>query len=88
MFSYEVILAYIFLFSMASAYFISTHNMHLLVYKDIFTNIFGGADVNEGLGLFSLNFDGQYIGPGSVSCACDISMHIDPNLSTGTRAFL
>ncbi|KAI9447707.1 OPT oligopeptide transporter protein-domain-containing protein [Lactarius indigo] len=30
--------------------------------QDVFTNIFGGADGNEGLGLFSLSFDWQYIG--------------------------
>ncbi|KAH9042869.1 oligopeptide transporter [Lactarius hengduanensis] len=35
--------------------------------QDVFTNIFGGADGNEGLGLFSLSFDWQYIGSGSMS---------------------
>jgi hypothetical protein len=34
--------------------------------RDIFTNIFGGADSNEGLGLLSLSFDWQYIGSALV----------------------
>jgi hypothetical protein len=34
--------------------------------QDIFTNMFGGADSNEGLGLFSLSFDWQYIGSALV----------------------
>lgn len=29
---------------------------------DVFTNLFGGADGNEGLGLLSISFDWQYIG--------------------------
>ena len=29
---------------------------------DVFTNLFGGTDSNEGLGLFSISFDWQYIG--------------------------
>jgi hypothetical protein len=30
--------------------------------REVFTNIFGGANGNEGLGLGSLSFDWQYIG--------------------------
>ena len=29
---------------------------------DIITNIFGGSDGNEGLGLLNLSFDWQYLG--------------------------
>jgi len=29
--------------------------------QDIFTNIFGGVDINEGLGLFSVCFDWDLI---------------------------
>ena len=29
---------------------------------DFFTNLFGGASSNEGLGLLSMSFDWQYIG--------------------------
>ncbi|KAI0316557.1 oligopeptide transporter [Amylostereum chailletii] len=35
--------------------------------QDVFTNIFGGSDGNEGLGLLSLSFDWQYIGSGYMS---------------------
>jgi hypothetical protein len=31
---------------------------------DVITNLFGGSDGNEGLGLLSLSFDWQYIGSG------------------------
>ncbi|KAF9460047.1 oligopeptide transporter [Collybia nuda] len=62
MFIYEVIPSYIFpllngfnIFCLASQ-----HASQRTI--DIFTNLFGGADGNEGLGLFSLSFDWQYIG--------------------------
>ena len=29
---------------------------------DVITNLFGGADGNEGLGLLSFSFDWQYVG--------------------------
>ncbi|KII87915.1 hypothetical protein PLICRDRAFT_176672 [Plicaturopsis crispa FD-325 SS-3] len=34
---------------------------------DVFTNLFGGADGNEGLGLLSISFDWQYIGSSYMS---------------------
>ncbi|KAG5640329.1 hypothetical protein DXG03_009210, partial [Asterophora parasitica] len=62
MFVYEVIPAYIFpllngfnIFCLASQ-----HASKKTI--DVFTNLFGGADGNEGLGLFALSFDWQYIG--------------------------
>ncbi|KAF8888579.1 oligopeptide transporter [Infundibulicybe gibba] len=62
MFVYEVLPSYIFpllngfnIFCLASQ-----HASQKTV--DIFTNLFGGADGNEGLGLLSLSFDWQYIG--------------------------
>lgn len=66
MFIYEIIPAYIFpllngfsIFCLASQH--ASPNA-----QDVFTNIFGGADSNEGLGLFSLSFDWQYIGSALV----------------------
>jgi hypothetical protein len=50
--------------------------------RDIFTNIFGGADSNEGLGLFSLCFDWQYIGSGLAPSAGYILIHAN-NTVTG-----
>ena len=77
MFTYEVIPSYIFpllnginIFCLASQH--ASPNV-----QNVFTNIFGGANGNEGLGLFSLGFDWQYIGSVSVSSADDISIHAD-----------
>jgi hypothetical protein len=42
----------------------------------VLTNLFGGSLNNEGLGLFSLSFDWQYVSPGhsclvhGVNCVC------------------
>lgn len=62
MFIYEIIPAYIFpslngfnIFCLSSQHAPS----HL---RDVFTNLFGGATANEGLGFLSLSFDWQYIG--------------------------
>lgn len=62
MFVYEIIPSYMFpllngfnIFCLASQ-----HAPQKTI--DVFTNLFGGADGNEGLGLFSLSFDWQYIG--------------------------
>ena len=75
MFTYEVIPAYIFpllnginIFCLASQH--ASPNV-----QNVFTNIFGGANSNEGLGLFSLGFDWQYIGSGLMPSANDI--HLD-----------
>lgn len=36
----------------------------------VLTNVFGGASNNEGLGLFSLSFDWQYVWMVSLSTKC------------------
>ncbi|KAI9467329.1 oligopeptide transporter [Lactarius psammicola] len=62
MFVYEIIPSYIFpLLNGFSIFCLASQRTSPQV-QDIFTNIFGGADGNEGLGLFSLSFDWQYIG--------------------------
>ncbi|KAJ2920656.1 hypothetical protein H1R20_g16438, partial [Candolleomyces eurysporus] len=62
MFVYEIIPAYIFpLLNGVSVFCLASQKapQHIV---DIFTNLFGGTDGNEGLGLLSLSFDWQYIG--------------------------
>ncbi|KAH9042868.1 oligopeptide transporter [Lactarius hengduanensis] len=67
MFVYEIIPSYIFpLLNGFSIFCLASQHAPTRV-QDVFTNIFGGADGNEGLGLFSLSFDWQYIGSGSMS---------------------
>ena len=67
MFVYEIIPAYIFpLLNGFSIFCLASQHAPPNV-QDVFTNIFGGADSNEGLGLFSLSFDWQYIGSALVS---------------------
>jgi hypothetical protein len=66
MFIYEIIPAYIFpLLNGFSIFCLASQHASPNV-QDVFTNIFGGADSNEGLGLFSLSFDWQYIGSALV----------------------
>ncbi|RDB27799.1 Oligopeptide transporter 6 [Hypsizygus marmoreus] len=62
MFIYEVLPAYIFpLLNGVSIFCLaSQHASQKTV--NVFTNLFGGADGNEGLGFLSLSFDWQYIG--------------------------
>ena len=77
MFTYEVIPSYIFpLLNGFNIFCLSSQHASSSV-QNAFTNIFGGADSNEGLGLFSLSFDWQYIGSGSVSSAGDVPTHAD-----------
>ncbi|KAH8982788.1 oligopeptide transporter [Lactarius akahatsu] len=67
MFVYEIIPSYIFpLLNGFSIFCLASQHASPRV-QDVFTNIFGGADGNEGLGLFSLSFDWQYIGSGAMS---------------------
>ncbi|KAH9998274.1 oligopeptide transporter [Russula vinacea] len=67
MFTYEIIPSYIFpLLNGFNIFCLSSQHASPSV-QDAFTNIFGGADSNEGLGLFSLSFDWQYIGSGVMS---------------------
>jgi hypothetical protein len=62
MFAYEIIPAYIFpLLNGFSVICLATQHVQP-PRIDTITNIFGGADGNEGLGLFSLSFDWQYLG--------------------------
>ena len=66
MFTYEIIPSYIFpLLNGFNIFCLSSQHASPSV-QNAFTNIFGGADSNEGLGLFSLSFDWQYIGSGLV----------------------
>jgi OPT oligopeptide transporter protein len=77
MFTYEIIPSYIFPFLNGFNIFCLSSQHASPSVQDAFTNIFGGADSNEGLGLFSLSFDWQYIGSGSVPSACDTPIHAD-----------
>ena len=81
MFTYEVIPAYIFpllngfnIFCLASQH--ASPNV-----QNVFTNIFGGANSNEGLGLFSLGFDWQYITSGLVPSTVDVSVQVDDTVN-------
>lgn len=60
-FIYEIIPAYIFpLLNSVSVFCLASQKASPRI-QDIFTNIFGGAEGNEGLGLLSVSFDWQYI---------------------------
>ncbi|KAF9446473.1 oligopeptide transporter [Macrolepiota fuliginosa MF-IS2] len=62
MFIYEVLPAYIFpLLNGVSIFCLASQHAPQKV-VDGFTNLFGGTDGNEGLGLLSFSFDWQYIG--------------------------
>ena len=77
MFVYEIIPSYIFpLLNGFSIFCLASQNASPNV-QDVFTNIFGGADGNEGLGLLSLSFDWQYIGSTSVPHACNLHRPVD-----------
>ncbi|CAE6455014.1 unnamed protein product [Rhizoctonia solani] len=59
---YEILPAYIFpLLNGFSVFCLASQKASTRV-RMIFTNIFGGASGNEGLGLLSMSFDWQYIG--------------------------
>ncbi|TFY79230.1 hypothetical protein EWM64_g4787 [Hericium alpestre] len=61
MFIYEIIPSYIFPFLNGFSIFCLASQHASPATRDVFTNIFGGSDGNEGLGLLSLSFDWQYI---------------------------
>ncbi|KAG6841278.1 hypothetical protein C0991_000256 [Blastosporella zonata] len=62
MFTYEVLPAYIFpLLNGINVFCLASQHASQKTI-DVFTNLFGGTDGNEGLGLLSLSFDWQYIG--------------------------
>ncbi|KAA1466657.1 OPT superfamily oligopeptide transporter [Dentipellis sp. KUC8613] len=67
MFIYEIIPSYIFPFLNGFSIFCLASQHASPKTQDVFTNIFGGADGNEGLGLLSLSFDWQYIGSAFMS---------------------
>ncbi|KAJ1310044.1 hypothetical protein OPQ81_006797 [Rhizoctonia solani] len=59
---YEILPAYIFpLLNGFSVFCLASQKASTRVRK-VFTNVFGGASGNEGLGILSLSFDWQYIG--------------------------
>ena len=82
MFVYEIIPSYIFpLLNGVSIFCLASQHGSPRV-QDVFTNIFGGADGNEGLGLFSLSFDWQYITSASVPHARNRCRRADAGLPT------
>ena len=62
MFIYEVIPSYVFPLLNGFSIFCLASQKASAATVDVFTNIFGGASSNEGLGLFNLSLDWQYIG--------------------------
>ena len=62
MFVYEIIPSYIFPLLNGINIFCLASQKASPRTVDIFTNLFGGTNGNEGLGLFSISFDWQYIG--------------------------
>ncbi|KAF9010131.1 oligopeptide transporter [Cyathus striatus] len=62
MFCYEVIPSYIFPLLNGVSIFCLASQRASPSTVDLFTNLFGGSDGNEGLGLLSFSFDWQYIG--------------------------
>jgi hypothetical protein len=61
MFLYEIIPAYMFpLLNGVNVICLASQKASSKT-RDIITNLFGGADGNEGLGLLSISFDWQYI---------------------------
>ncbi|KAK0470542.1 oligopeptide transporter [Armillaria novae-zelandiae] len=62
MFVYEVIPSYVFPLLNGFSIFCLASQKASASTIDIFTNIFGGASSNEGLGLLNLSLDWQYIG--------------------------
>ena len=83
MFVYEIIPSYIFpLLNGVSIFCLASQGTSPIV-QDVFTNIFGGADGNEGLGLFSVSFDWQYITSMSVPYTRDLCNELIFFLATG-----
>lgn len=67
MFFYEIIPAYMFPLLNGINVFCLAGQKASANTVNIFTNLFGGTDGNEGLGLLSFSFDWQYIGSGYMS---------------------
>ncbi|KAL1692785.1 peptide transporter MTD1 [Schizophyllum commune] len=67
MFIYELFPAYIFpLLNSVSIFCLASQKAKPST-RDVFTNIFGGGNANEGLGLLNFSFDWQYIGSNYMS---------------------
>ena len=67
MFIYELFPAYIFpLLNSVSIFCLASQKAKPSA-RDVFTNIFGGGNANEGLGLLNFSFDWQYIGSNYMS---------------------
>jgi hypothetical protein len=77
MFIFEIIPSYIFPFLNGINIFCLASQHASPGVQDVFTNIFGGAGSNEGLGLFSLSFDWQYIGSELVPSAGHLLIHAE-----------
>jgi len=74
MFFYEIIPSYMFpLLNGVNIFCLASQKASPAV-QNVFTNLFGGADGNEGLGLFGLGFDWQYITSTYVSLGDGISV--------------
>ena len=83
MFVYEIIPSYIFpLMNGVNIFCLASQHTSPRV-QDVFTNIFGGADGNEGLGLFSVSFDWQYITSALVPYARNLCDELNFFLATG-----
>ncbi|KAF5311075.1 hypothetical protein D9619_007886 [Psilocybe cf. subviscida] len=67
MFIYEIIPAYMFPLLNGVNIFCLASQKASSKTIDIFTNLFGGTDGNEGLGFGAISFDWQYIGSGYMS---------------------
>ena len=73
MFVYEIIPAYIFpLLNGINIFCLASQKASPRI-VDIFTNLFGGTDGNEGLGFLSISLDWQYIGSAWDSIFIDFS---------------
>ncbi|EAU89574.2 peptide transporter MTD1 [Coprinopsis cinerea okayama7 len=73
-FIYEIFPAYIFpLLNGINIFCLASQTSTSQILQDAFTSLFGGASGNEGLGLFSVSFDWQFIGSsfqGYALCYC------------------
>ncbi|KAL4079664.1 OPT oligopeptide transporter protein-domain-containing protein [Scleroderma citrinum] len=75
MFLWEIIPSYIFpLLNGFSVFCLASQHASPSV-QSVFTNLFGGADGNEGLGLLSISFDWQYITSFHYSCILSLEVN-------------
>jgi len=63
---YEVLPAYIAPLLTGVSFFCLASQRASPMVRQTFQNLFGGASTNEGLGLFGLSFDWQFIGSSAV----------------------